>query len=170
MGSSVIERHRITESDGRGLIWKLLDRYGSCELVVGLTTGEETLALIQHVKSVTKGLLALNAVLLWENHFSVLTPKEITKWQKQFGVPFRGIDFTDQDKMSDFQMGLIPISYLPALLDEHGVQALLTYHPWQANPFDDWKGEVIISSANHLISGVSGHSLEKNCEPAFQVQ
>lgn len=162
-----MERNRVLDSGEQRILWNLLDRFGSCELVVGLTTGEETLSLIQQLKSVTKGLLALNAVLVWEKHFSVLTDKEISQWQKQFGVPFRGINFRNQDKMDDFHLGLIPIALLPTLLDEHGIQALLTYLPWRANPFDGWGGEVVISSAGHSISETPERRLEKECEPAY---
>jgi hypothetical protein len=167
MHPSVKERNLIKDPGGSRILWDLLDKYGSCELVIGLTTGEETLSLIQHVKSVTKGLLALNAVLVWENHFSLLTGKEILQWQKQFGVPFRGIDFRNQKSMDDFHLGLIPIGMLPTLLDEHGIQALLTYHPWRCNPFDGWGGEVVITSVDNSLSGTPERRLEKECEPAL---
>lgn len=146
---------RVADSPGNRNLRELLNRFGSLELVIGLSTGEETLSLVHHVKSVTKGLLELNAVLLWGNHFSMLSDKEVLQWRRQFEIPFKSLRFKKPQDYLKYDRGLVPVEYLSNLLAENEIRALLTYAPWKDELSKVWDGEIVFISPDNRTSPVS---------------
>lgn len=146
IGQEVESPTRVEDAPACQNLWQLLNRFGSLELVIGLTTGGDTLSLVQHLKSVTKGLLELNAVLLWSDHFSTLTEKEILQWRRQFGLPFRSLEFKDPVPYQKYDRGLVPVEFLPNLFVDNGIRVLLTASPCKSGFELDWDGEIVFVS------------------------
>ena len=143
------------------LLIDLIEKYGSIELGVGISSQPSSLRLIETLKAVTNGFLVLNAVYLENQMIRLPDPLERKTWEKDWKLPLNwlSLDISSMKTVSSLKPApcRVPVDSLRIIMKAHGIKAFLTTE-WHALILDKLRedpleiSDSLSEKASHLLT------------------